>query len=90
MSHKDMSYKIRLGERGRLVLPAAIRKRLGLRAGEYLNLTVGSDGDLQLSSLRQVVRESRGKYGTRAPHRSLVDELIAERRSEARRESAPD
>jgi hypothetical protein len=39
-------------------------------------------------SARQLARRLRGLFKDLAPGRSLVDELIAERREEARREDA--
>ncbi|TMD81775.1 MAG: AbrB/MazE/SpoVT family DNA-binding domain-containing protein [Chloroflexi bacterium] len=82
------AFPVQLGDRGRLVLPAEIRKRLNLREGDQLLVTVQPDGSLRLMSPRQVVRETRGLYRTRAGHRSLADELIAERRAEAKREAS--
>jgi hypothetical protein len=49
---------------------------------------VQPDGSLRLMSPRQVVRETRGLYRARARRRSLADELIAERRAEAKRETS--
>ena len=87
MSHKD-AYQVELGDRGRLVLPAEIRRRLKLRQGDELLVTVEGDGSLRLASASQVVRETRGLYRGRTGKHSLVDELIAERREEARRENS--
>jgi AbrB family looped-hinge helix DNA binding protein len=88
MAHAE-AFPIHLGDRGRLVLPAEIRKRLSLRQGDQLLISVELDGSLRLTNAQQAVRETRGLYRGRARHRSLVDELIADRRREARRESAP-
>jgi AbrB family looped-hinge helix DNA binding protein len=71
-----------------MVDPAEIRTRLNLREGDELLVTVQPGRALRLTSLRQVVRQTRGLYPVRAGHRSLSDELIAERRSEAKRASA--
>jgi len=60
-----------------------MRKQLNLRKGDELLITVQPDGSARLMSPRQVVSETRGLYRTRGGHRSLVDELIAERRAEA-------
>lgn len=79
-------YAVTLGERGRLVLPAAIRRRLQLHSGDRLILTAGSDGTLRIVSAREQARRLRGVFGDLAPGRPLVEELIAERRQEARRE----
>jgi AbrB family looped-hinge helix DNA binding protein len=88
MAHAD-AFPIQLGDRGRLVLPAELRKRLNLREGDELLVTVQADGSLRLTSPRQVVRETRGLYRARAGRRSLADELIAERKAEVKRETSP-
>lgn len=91
MAHLEPEYhrfgviSVRLGDRGRLVLPAVVRRQLQLRAGERLLLMVDS-GSIRLVPARQQVRETRGIYRHLAPKRSLADELIAERRAEATRE----
>jgi AbrB family looped-hinge helix DNA binding protein len=87
MAHGD-AFSVQLGDRGRLVLPAEIRKRLNLREGDELLVTVLPDGSLRLTSPGQVVREARGLYRARAGRRSLADELIAERRAEVKRETS--
>lgn len=85
MSH-PASYRVQIGDRGRMVLPAEVRKRLKLGPGDEVLVTEQSDGSLRLLSAQQVVRETRGLYRVRSGKRSLVDELIADRRAEARRE----
>jgi len=87
MSHDD-AFQVQMGDRGRLVLPAEVRRRLKLRQGDDLVVTVEADGSLRLATARHVVRETRGLYRGRTGKRSLVDELIAERRKEARRENS--
>jgi AbrB family looped-hinge helix DNA binding protein len=87
VAHRD-TFPVQLQDRGRLVLPAEIRKRLSLREGDELVITVEPDTSLRLTSVRQVLREIRGLYKARASHRSLSDELIAERRAEVKRASA--
>jgi AbrB family looped-hinge helix DNA binding protein len=87
MAYAD-AFSVQLGDRGRLVLPAEIRKRLNLREGDELLVTVLPDGSLRLTSPGQVVREARGLYRARAGRRSLADELIAERRAEVKRETS--
>lgn len=74
----------RLGAGGRLVIPAGVRRRHGLRTGSRVTLTENSHGELvvttpegALARLQAPVREQG------APGRRLVDELLAERRSES-------
>lgn len=81
-------FSVTVGARGRVVLPAALRERLGLREGDRLVLTLQADGTVKMVSLKEAVRRARGMFAHIAPGRGLVDELIAERREEARREDA--
>lgn len=87
MAHTEL-YAIVLGERGRLVLPAPLRRRLDLHPGDRLIASFGADGEIRLVSAREQARRLHGLYRDLAPRRSLADELIAERRAEAEREDA--
>ena len=77
-------YTIALGERGRLVLPARLRQRLDLHPGDRLIVTVDAEGGFRVVSAREQARRLCGVYRELAPERSLAEELIAERREEAR------
>ena len=87
---EQQSFSVVLGDRGRVVLPAPVRRRLNLHPGDRLILTVGEDGTASLVSAVQAARALEGIFKDIAPGRSLVDELIAERREEARREAEDD
>lgn len=78
--------RMRVNENGRVVIPAAFRKELGINIGDEVVLRI-EDDELRITTLkrrlaraRQVVR-NHVKAGT-----SLAGELIAERREAARRE----
>lgn len=77
--------EVEVGPQGRVVIPAAIRKDLGLEPGTRL-LVLIDDGAVVL--LRPELVEKRLKAMFAAPGRSLADELIAERRAEAAAEAA--
>jgi AbrB family looped-hinge helix DNA binding protein len=82
----SLSVKLRLSDNGRIVIPAEMRQKLGIRGGDTVFATVEGDA-LKIESYRarvQRVQESLRRYIS--PDRSLADELIAERREEARRE----
>lgn len=83
----DLStFRAVLGEDGRVVIPAAERRRLGFRPGDTL---IGeSDGtSILLRSHEAVIREVQEFFAPyKRPGVSEVDELIAERRAEAARE----
>jgi AbrB family looped-hinge helix DNA binding protein len=92
MAHANVSvpqesYVLHLGDRGRLVLPSRLRKRLALKSGEELVLTLDDDGAMRLTTRRQRLNKLQGMFAAIEPHRRLSDELILERRMEARRES---
>ncbi|MDQ2745570.1 MAG: AbrB/MazE/SpoVT family DNA-binding domain-containing protein [Chloroflexota bacterium] len=79
-------YAVTLGDRGRLVLPAPLRRQLEFHPGDRLILSIEPEGTLRMISARAQARRLRGVFSGLAPGRSLVDELIAERRGDARRE----
>jgi AbrB family looped-hinge helix DNA binding protein len=68
-----------LGQQGRLVIPAEIRAALGLGPGDRLHLHVLGQR-LVLERQRDAVAELRGLAAGVPKKRSLVDELLAERR----------
>ena len=76
----------KIDKHGRVVIPADYRRALGLRPGDSLTLELNG-GSLRLVTLVQAIREAQesvAKYVDK--DRSLVAELIAERRAEAARE----
>ena len=76
----------RVNENGRVVIPAAFRKRLGIRAGDQVLLRI-EDDELRITTLkRNIERAQRLVRKHVKPGTSLADELIAERRAAARNE----
>jgi AbrB family looped-hinge helix DNA binding protein len=91
MTHTDASepmrdFTVEIGERGRIVLPAAIRRQLGLAEGDELIVSVLPDKTIRLTSRKTVAANFRGAYKRLSATKSLVDELIADRRKEAKNE----
>lgn len=82
-----MPTTLEVGPQGRVVIPAAIRKALGIEAGASLVATV-VDGKLVLETPTQLLNQffSRFAQARMKPGESVVDELIAERRSDAAHE----
>ena len=79
-------YRVRIGDGGRLVIPAHLRRELGLKAGDDVVLEV-ENGELRVRSLRDAIARAQALVRRYLPEgRSLADELIAERRREAERE----
>jgi AbrB family looped-hinge helix DNA binding protein len=81
-----MTETVILGESGRIVLPAAIRKELGLKPGERLTV-VSELGEIRILSRKMALESIRAEVlkHTR-PGASLAGELIRDRREEVRRD----
>lgn len=79
-------FVVKLGSNGRLVIPAAVRRSLGVVEGDELSLALVDD-ELRVTTVRAAVRRAQRLMAQRvAADRSLTDELIAERRVAAQRE----
>jgi antitoxin PrlF len=78
---------LKVGERGRLVIPAELRHALGLDEGAQLVAYV-EDERLVLEERRALIRRVRGSWGPMPEGRSAVTELLEERRAEAELEDA--
>lgn len=73
----------RLGKGGRVVIPAQLRRALGLSEGDEVILRL-TDQELRLIAPRQAVKKAQAMVRRYVPDSvRLVDELIAERRREA-------
>jgi AbrB family looped-hinge helix DNA binding protein len=80
---KEISYTVELDGRGRLVIPASVRAQLDLGEGDKLLLTLEGNKTVRLTSLRPNISRFNGILKRVRRKRSLVDELIAERRAES-------
>lgn len=88
MAHTER-YTVALGERGRLVLPALLRRRLNLHPGDRLIVSIDAQGTIWLIPASEQAQRLQGMYRSLAPDRSLADDLIADRHAEASHENAP-
>ena len=80
--------KVKMGPKGRVVVPAPIRRVLGIEEGTELMARIEGDG-IVLEPRQAAIRRLQALVRKAVPEGvSLVDELIAERREEARREEA--
>ncbi len=78
--------RVTIGPQGRLVIPAAMRHHLGLEPGSVVLVRLEGNA-LKLERQEVVLDRLRGRYARAAGGPSVVDELLVERREEARRES---
>jgi len=82
----ELRARTRLGEKGRFVIPAAMRQALGIDAGGVLDLRL-IDGELRISSIRSRIQRVQARARQIIPPGvSLADELSAERREAAKHE----
>jgi len=78
--------QVQVDDAGRIVIPAKFRRSLGLGPGDPVTVTMEGDVlrirtiDASLEKARAIMRKKNPKK------RSLVDELIADRREEAAKE----
>lgn len=79
----DGIYAVVMGDRGRIVVPAAVRERAGLSAGTPLVVVESSEGLILLTreQLRARIRDELSSA-------DLVGQLLADRRRASVREDA--
>jgi AbrB family looped-hinge helix DNA binding protein len=78
--------RLRVADNGRIVIPAALRKALGIEIGDEVVLRV-QDNELRITTQeRRIERAQQRARQHLKPGTSLVNELLAERREAARNE----
>jgi AbrB family looped-hinge helix DNA binding protein len=85
MNELSQSVEVNLGRQGRLVIPAALRRLLGFEAGDTL-VAREEAGRLVLEKPEMIKQRLKARFAQVPEDRSLVDELIAERRLAAQQE----
>ena len=82
-----MTYASKVINGGKVVIPAELRRKLGITPGDTLVFEEDEHGNVVLKSYRQVIREIQEEMRPfKRPGVSEVDELIAYRRWEAAKE----
>lgn len=80
------STRVRVDAAGRVTLPSDLRHRLGIEPGQELILAEDGQG-IHLQTFDQAVLAAQEAFAPyRIPGQSVVDELIRERREEAKRD----
>jgi AbrB family looped-hinge helix DNA binding protein len=85
MSDNTASVDVSLGRQGRLVIPAQLRRSLGLEEGDRL-VARQEANRLVLEKPEQIKQRLKERFSQVPAERKLVDELIVERREACRRE----
>jgi AbrB family looped-hinge helix DNA binding protein len=82
----ELRTRTRVSEKGRVVIPAAIREAFGIGVGDALDWHV-EDGELRISTIRSRIRRAQERASRYVKPGTLVsDELSAERREAAKHE----
>jgi AbrB family looped-hinge helix DNA binding protein len=76
--------EVHLGPQGRLVIPAPLRRRLGLETGDTLIARL-EEGRLVLEKPEVIKRRLKARFAQLPQGTSLAAELLTERREEAKR-----
>ncbi|MCP9809264.1 AbrB/MazE/SpoVT family DNA-binding domain-containing protein [Cyanobium sp. HWJ4-Hawea] len=85
MGDNASSVDVSLGRQGRLVIPAALRRSLGLEEGD--RLVARQDANrLVIEKPEQIKQRLKARFAQVPADRRLLDELISERREESRLE----
>jgi AbrB family looped-hinge helix DNA binding protein len=75
-----MAETVVLGEDGRIVLPATIRREFGLEPGEPLTV-FAENGEIKILSMKMALESIRGGIiRKRGSLKGLLDEFLSERR----------
>ncbi len=86
MPHCPSNNEIQIGAQGRVVIPAELRKSLNLKPGDRL-VARQEEQSLILERRESVEKRLWALFSHIPEDVSLVGELMAERRAEARREN---
>lgn len=86
MSRPLKQTELSVGPQGRIVIPAALRKALGLVQGNTLIARIEND-QLVLEKPDNLITRLKSRFASVPAKVQLADELIAQRRRDARKES---
>ena len=82
----ELQARVQVGEKGRLVIPAAMREALGIGPGDSVELRV-ENHELRITTRRARIQRAQERSRRYIPEGVLVsEELIAERREAAKHE----
>ncbi len=85
MKELSQPIEVSLGRQGRLVIPAVLRRSLGFEEGDLL-VAREAAGRLVIEKPEMIKQRLKARFAQVPQECSLVDELIAQRREEAKQE----
>lgn len=85
MAESSFQQEVHLSVQGRLVIPAQLRRALGFEAGDVL-VARSEEGRLIIEKAEVIKQRLKARFAA-TKKRSLADELIKERREEAKRDT---
>ncbi|MDB9519330.1 AbrB/MazE/SpoVT family DNA-binding domain-containing protein [Roseofilum reptotaenium CS-1145] len=85
MSEVSPSIELYMGDQGQLVIPAPLQQKLGVESGDRLLVRM-EGGKLVLEKPEAIKQRLKARFANVPQNRSLVDELLAERRNETQKD----
>ena len=87
MAQVSLAKSVKLIEGGKLVIPASMRRAMGIGRGDTVVVELLPEGELRVRSLAAAIKKIQALVGqSAAGNRSLASELMRERKEDARRE----
>jgi AbrB family looped-hinge helix DNA binding protein len=84
---KRIMMELKVNKEGRITIPSAYRKQLGMQSGQFVTFNVMHGGLLLMNRDKAIERFQDEVAALVGPRAGLVDELIADRKAEAADES---
>lgn len=77
-----MTYQAKVIAGGKIVIPAELRRELGIQDGDSLLLDRDSNGGLTIRTRRQALKDAQAKFREMVGPDYTVDQFLAERRAD--------
>ena len=78
---EPQSIDVKVASNGRMVLPASVRKAMGLHGDAKVILTVEND-EVRLSPIGHGVSRAQALYREHAKHGRTIDDFLSDRKAE--------